>query len=68
MRSIEELVEQYIEDCRRFPWLSPRHHPTPQGAAKLILGGSDKDVAAEIKAAFEKLSPPPGKKLRRTSR
>ena len=52
----------YCEDARaqleaRGGRLDPHHHPTAEGAVKMIPHGSDKVRAAAIRQAFAELTP-----------
>lgn len=66
----ETEVRDYLADCARLPGLDPRHHPTEDGAVKLIWHRGSPDEADRIRATFRTMAtrpkrvvpaiPPPG--------
>jgi hypothetical protein len=46
-----EEVRGYLADCAAAPGLSPKYHPTPEGAVKLIWHRG-KAEESQIRAAF----------------
>ena len=49
-------VRAYLADCGAVPWLDRGHHPTEEGAVKLIWHRGP-DEADQIRAAFRSVAP-----------